>query len=67
VVRRWKAGYFQGGWWRVNGGSCQINHSVGRGGVYSTPGNRYWWDGNATYGNWNAEVEESRYAMYNIW
>ncbi len=31
------------------------------------PGNRYWWDGTATYGNWSAEVEESRYAMYNIW
>ncbi|PPU90166.1 hypothetical protein [Xanthomonas albilineans] len=66
VVRRWKAGYFQGGWWRVNGGSCEIIRHLGRI-AYSEPGNRYWWDGTASYGNWNAEVEESRYAMYNIW
>ncbi|WP_052688189.1 hypothetical protein [Xanthomonas sp. MUS 060] len=66
VVRRWKGGDFQGGWWRVDGGSCTIRYRVGRA-VYTKPGNRYWWDGTVHYGSWNAEVEETRYAMYNIW
>ncbi|WP_052688140.1 hypothetical protein [Xanthomonas sp. MUS 060] len=66
VVRRWKTGYFQGGWWRVNGGSCQIIHHLGKLVSYED-GNRYWWDGTARYGTWNADVEERRYAMYYIW
>ncbi|WP_052690037.1 hypothetical protein [Xanthomonas sp. GPE 39] len=66
VVRRWKGGVFQGGWWRVDGGSCTIISRVGKG-SYMKPGNRYWWDGSVHYGNWDAEVEEGRFAMYNIW
>lgn len=66
VVRRWKSGYFQGAWWKVNDGSCAIKHRTGRS-AYSEPGNRYWWDGEARYGSWSADVEERRYAMYHIW
>jgi hypothetical protein len=65
VVRRWKSGYFQGGWWRVNGGSCQKASPIAGNGVVR--GNRYWWDGNIRYGNWSANVEERRFGMYHIW
>jgi len=65
VVRRWKTGYFQGGWWRVNNGGCWV--STGFRGAGAVAGNRYWWDGNARYGSWSASVEERRYAMYHIW
>ncbi len=65
VVRRWKSGDFQGGWWRVNHGECWIDNGVR--GTGAVAGNRYWWDGNARYGNWSANVEERRFAMYHVW
>ncbi|HEY9106311.1 MAG TPA: hypothetical protein VIN58_06510 [Roseateles sp.] len=65
VVRRWKSGYFQGGWWRVNGGGCWV--SKGFRGAGAVAGNRYWWDGKARYGSWSASVEEKRFGMYHIW
>ncbi len=66
VVRRWKRGYFQGGWWKVNDGACSIHYGTGRSPTV-TPGNRYWWDGNIHYGDWSANVEERRFGMYHIW
>jgi hypothetical protein len=65
VVRRWKSGDFQGGWWRVHGGGCWIDNGVR--GAGAVAGNRYWWDGNARYGSWSANVEERRFAMYHVW
>ena len=65
-MRRWKSGYFQGGWWKVNNGGCWVRQP-GRGGAGGVAGNRYWWDGNIKYGSWSANVEERRFAMYHIW
>ena len=65
VVRRWKSGYFNGGWWRVNGGGCWV--SRGFRGAGAVAGNRYWWDGNAHWGSWSANVEDHRFGMYHIW
>jgi hypothetical protein len=65
VVRRWKSGDFQGGWWRVNGGGCWVSKGVH--GAGTVAGNRYWWDGKARYGSWSGSVEERRFGMYHIW
>jgi hypothetical protein len=65
VVRRWKSGYFQGGWWKVDNGSCHKASPIAGNGAIR--GNRYWWDGKMRYGSWSANVEERRFAMYHIW
>lgn len=55
VVRRWKQGYFQGADRLIAGSNC------------SDGGSWYYWDGNARYGSWSANVDTGRYAKYNIW
>lgn len=55
VVRRWKRGHFQG-----------ADISTGRG-CNGGDGTWYYWKGDATYGQWEANIEQSRYGMYHIW
>jgi hypothetical protein len=55
VVRRWTQGHFRGADRIIKGSNC------------SDGGTWYYWDGQATFGTWSADLETSRYAKYHIY
>ncbi len=56
VVRRWTEGHFRGADRIIKNSSCS-----------GGDGSWYYWDGEATFGHWSANVESSRYVKYDIY